>query len=97
MENFRAPSREDLQAYRVLINFLQQVRSHLEGINEETERFTKLLQEQKNALEEQNCALQDFSSSLSDYEEDTERLCAALKKGKSVINRQKEVEEADHA
>ena len=97
MQNFNAPTREDGLAYVALIRLLREAHSLLQEINEESERFTKLLEEQKHALEELTCALQDFSSSLSDCEEDTERLCEALKQRTSVIKSQKEVEEANHA
>jgi hypothetical protein len=70
MQKFNTPTGEDLHAYSVLINFLQQVRSLLEDINGETERSIQLLREQKALLEEQDCAIQDLSSSLNDYAED---------------------------
>lgn len=69
MENFNTPTREDLHAYRVLINYLREVRSLLEGVNEETERSIELLREQKSMLEEQDCVIQDLSSNLNDCED----------------------------
>ena len=72
MQNFDAPTREDLHAYRVLINYLREVQSLLENINGETERSMQLLKEQKEMFEEQDSALQDLSSNLNNYAEDAE-------------------------
>jgi chromosome segregation ATPase len=79
MENFNTPTREDLQAYRVLINSLREAKSLQEDINEEMERSIQLLKEQKAILEQQDCAIQDLSSNLSDYVEEANDLLDGLK------------------
>lgn len=79
MENFNTPTREDLQAYRVLINSLREAKSLQEDINEEMGRSIQLLKEQKAILEQQDCAIQDLSSNLSDYGEEAHDLLDGLK------------------
>jgi hypothetical protein len=74
MENSKAPTDSDLHSYRVLINFLTQIRSVYEDINAQAKEFTVHLKMQKQMLEEQDCLLQDLASNLTDYEEDAERV-----------------------
>src|ERR1035441_1479198 len=91
MQNFNPPTREDLNAYIVLIRFLRQVHSLMQEINVEAERFTELLKEQKDLLEEQDWALQDLSSSVEDYEEEIRRQAGMYKKEIAAIQRQEEL------
>jgi argininosuccinate lyase len=74
MENGKTPSRDDLHAYQVLINFLTQVRTLLRDNYIETEHSIELLKELKTIIEEQDYALQGLTSTLEDYEEAAERI-----------------------
>ena len=74
MQNFNPPTREDLNAYIVLIRFLRQVHSHMQDINDEAERFNRLLEEQCEVLDRHRSDIEDLTSALSDYEDDMERV-----------------------
>lgn len=74
MNEHRAPTSDELRAYAVLINFLHQVRSNYQDINDEAERFNRLLEQQCEVLESHRADLEDLTSALSDYEDEMERV-----------------------
>jgi hypothetical protein len=76
MQNANPPTREDLNAYIVLIRFLRQVHSHMQDINDEAERFNKLLEGQCEVLNEHRLDIEDLTSALSDYEAEIDRIKA---------------------
>jgi len=74
MRNVDRPSREDLNAYIVLIRFLTQVHSRLQDINNEAERFNKLLEQQCEVLNQHRLDIEDLEFALSDYEDELIRV-----------------------
>src|ERR1019366_2412633 len=74
MNEHKAPSPEELNAYIVLIRFLRQVHSHMQDINVEAERFNKLLEQQCEVLNEHRLDVEDLTSALSEYEVEMERV-----------------------
>jgi hypothetical protein len=74
MNEHKAPSPEELNSYVVLIRFLRQVHSLMQDINDEAERFNRLLDQQCEVLDRHRLCLEDLESSLTDYEEDLERV-----------------------
>lgn len=74
MNEYTVPSQQDLNAYIVLIRFLRQVHSHMQDINDEAERFNKLLEEQCEVLNEHRLDVEDLTSALSDYEAEIDRV-----------------------
>lgn len=88
MENYKAPSKEDLHAYCVLIHYLQQVRSLYEDINNQAEHFINHLKEQQEQLEELQYPLQDLASDLNDNEEDAKRLLKLLVECNAALHQQ---------
>src|ERR1039457_4841974 len=74
MNEYTVPSQEDLNAYIVLIRFLRQVHSNMQCINDEAERFNKLLEEQCEVLDRHRSDIKDLTSALSDYEDEIKRV-----------------------
>ena len=74
MNEYTVPSQEDLNAYIVLIRFLRQVHSNMQCINDEAERFNKLLEEQCEVLDRHRSDIEDLTSALSDYEDEIKRV-----------------------
>ena len=74
MQNVNPSTREDLNAYIVLIRFLRQVHSHMQDINDEAERFNRLLEQQCEVLDRHRSDIEDLASALSDYEDEMERV-----------------------
>jgi len=74
MSDFRPPSPEDLNKYILLNRFLWQVHSHMQNINDETERFISLLNQLGEVLNEHRCDTEDLTNALSDYEDELERV-----------------------
>ena len=74
MQNFNPPTRDDLNAYIVLIRFLRQVHLHMQDINAEAERFNTLLEGQCELLNEHRLDIEDLTSALSEYEVERERV-----------------------
>jgi hypothetical protein len=67
MNEHRAPSPDELNAYVTLIRFLRQVHSLMQDINEEAERFHGLLDQQCVVLDRHRLNIEDLTSALSDY------------------------------
>lgn len=74
MNEYRAPSPNDLNKYIVLIRFLRQVHTLMQDINEEAERFNGLLDRQCEVLNDHRLDIEDLTSALSDYEDKMERV-----------------------
>jgi len=74
MDDYRAPSPDDLNKFVVLIRFLGQVHTLMQDINEEAERFNGLLDQQCEVLNEHRQDIEDLTSALSDYENEMERV-----------------------
>jgi len=74
MNDYRTPSPEDLNKYILLNRFLWQVNSHMQNINDETERFISLLNQLGEVLKEHRCDTEDLANALSDYEDELERV-----------------------
>ncbi|MGD0801084.1 MAG: hypothetical protein ABR906_07205 [Terracidiphilus sp.] len=74
MQSLNPPSQDDLNAYIVLIRFLRQVHSFMQEINDEAERFNKLLEGQCVVLNEHRLDIEDLTSALSDYEDEIKRV-----------------------
>lgn len=73
-----APTSEELKAYAVLINFLHQVHSHQQDINDEAERLNRLLKQQGEVLDRHRSEIEDLSSALSDYGDELKRVKATV-------------------
>jgi ABC-type transporter Mla subunit MlaD len=74
MNEHSAPTSNELKAFTVLINFLHQVRSHQQDINEEAERLNRLLEQQSEVFDRHRSGIEDLVSALSDYEDEMERV-----------------------
>ena len=74
MTDYKAPSSDDLNRLIALNRLLRQVNTEMQNINDETERFTKLLEKLGEVLKEHRYEIEDLQSSLSDYEDDLNRV-----------------------
>lgn len=74
MQTVNPPTREDLNAFIVLIRFLRQVHSHMQDINCEAERFNRLLEQQREVLDRHRSDIEDLTSALSEYVDEMERV-----------------------
>jgi hypothetical protein len=74
MQSPNPPTQDDLHAYIVLIRFLRQVHSYMQGINDEAERFNKLLEGQCAVLNEHRLDIEDLTSALSAYEDEMKQV-----------------------
>ena len=74
MNEYRSQSPEDLNRFPVLIRFLNQMHSQMQNINDETERFNRLINQLGEVLKEHRQEFSDLESTLLDYEDYLERV-----------------------
>ena len=74
MSDYRPPSPDDLNKTQMLIRQLREVHSEMRKINDETERFSTLLEQLGEVIKEHRWEFADLQSTVLDYENDLNRV-----------------------